>query len=262
VKNVSPSPSSTLGAVALSLALWFPTQTVPDPDMLLLAWSAAGRDDAVRRLLDENDDVDIGARDDEGWTALMHAVRGGHEETVEVLLEHGANVHSENNDGGTALHVAAEYGRTAIAEALLKAGADYEARDALGRTPFYRAFENRNAGVIDVLHAAAQADARRHAREESAPAPPQLIYSTAAPYTLTGFKEGIEGTVVLIVLVRADGSVGPANVSVGLEPSLDRSALRAVRQWRFTPALRAGKTVEAVVEVRIRFALPRELDGR
>ena len=260
--NTYWSPSTALGAVALALALVFSIQSGPDPDLLLLAWSAAGRDDAVRKLLDENKEVDIGVRDDDGWTALMHAVRGGHDKTVEVLLEHGANVHSESNDGGTALHVAAEYGRTAIAEALLKAGADYEARDALGRTPFYRAFENRNAGVIDVLHAAAQAAARRYAREETAPTSPELIYSTAAPYTLTGFKEGIEGTVVLIILVREDGSVGPANVSVSLEPTLDRSALRAVRQWRFTPALRAGKAVEAVVEVRISFALPRELDER
>jgi TonB family protein len=262
VNNTDRFPSTRLGAVALAVALVVPFQSGPDPDMLLLAWSAAGRDDAVRRLLEENKEVDIGVRDDDGWTPLMHAVRGGHEKTVEVLLEHGANVHSESNDGGTALHVAAEYGRTAIAEALLEAGADYEAQDALGHTPFYRAFENRNAGVIDVLHAAAQAAARRYAREESAPTSPELIYSTAAPYTLTGFKEGIEGTVVLLALVRADGSVGPANVSVGLEPTLDRSALRAVRQWRFTPALRAGKAVEAVVEVRITFTLPRELDER
>lgn len=254
------APSSTFGAIALALSLWIPIQSGPDPDALLLAWSAAGRDDAVRKLLDENEEVDIGVRDDDGWTALMYAVRGGHEKTVQVLLDHGANVHSENNDGGTALHVAAEYGRPEIAKALLRAGADYEARDALGRTPFYRAFENKHAGVIDVLHAAAQADARRYAPEETAPTPPQLIYSTAAPYTLTGLKEGIEGTVVLIVLVRTDGSVGPANVSVSLEPSLDRSALRTVRQWRFTPALRAGKVVDAVVEVKVPFQLPRKPD--
>ena len=227
--------------------------------MLLLAWSATGRDDVLRQLLEENEDVDIGVRDDNGWTALMHAVRGGHGRTVEVLLEYGANVHSENNDGGTALHVAAQYDRSEIAQVLLQTGADYEARDALGRTPFYRAFENGHGDVIDVLHAAAQADASRSARRDGAETtPPQLIYSTPAPYTLTGLKEGIEGTVVLIALVRRDGSVGPANVSVGLEPSLDRSAQRVVRRWRFTPAVRAGKPVDAVVEIKITFELPKE----
>lgn len=256
------SISNGSGVVALVFALWFPIQSGPDPDSLLLAWSATGRDDAVRKLLDESEEVDIGVRDDDGWTALMYAVRGGHEKTVEVLLEHGANVHSENNNGGTALHVAAEYDRSEIAETLLRAGADYEAGDALGRTPFYRAFDNKNADVIDILHAAAQADARRSMREDGAEtAPPKLIYSTPAPYTLTGFKEGIEGTVVLIILVRRDGSVGPANVSIGLEPSLDRSAARVVRRWKFTPAVRSGKPVEAVVEVKINFQLPKNPDA-
>ena len=256
------SASSGLAALTLAFALWFPIQGGPDPDSLLLAWSAAGRDEAVRKLLDENEEVDIGVRDDDGWTALMHAVRGGHEKTVEVLLEHNANVHSENNNGGTALHLAAEYDRSEIAAALIRAGADYEARDALGRTPFYRAFDNKNAAVIDVLHAAAQADDRRSAREDGAEtAPPQLIYSTPAPYTLTGFRDRIEGTVVLIILVRRDGSVGPANVSIGLEPSLDRSAARVVRRWKFTPAVRSGKPVEAVVEVKINFQLPKNPDA-
>ena len=254
-----------LGVVALVFALWFPTQSGPDPDSLLLAWSATGRDDAVRKLLDENEDADIGVRDDDGWTPLMHAVRGGHEKTVEVLIEHGANVHSENNHGGTALHLAAEYDHSEIAEALMRAGADYEARDALGRTPFYRAFDNRNADVIDALHAAAQADAARRSVRSGEPGgemvPPQLVYSTAAPYTLTGLKEGIQGTVVLIILVLRDGSVGPANVSVGLEPSLDRSAARVVRRWKFTPAVRNGKPIDAVVEVKINFQLPKNPDA-
>jgi len=260
--NTSASPSPSLAAAVLVLAFGLPVQTGPDPDMVLLAWSAAGRADQIQKLLDENKEVDIGVRDDNGWTPLMHAVRGGHQKTVEVLLEHGANVHSENNLGGTALHIAAEQGYAEIAEALLRAGADYEAYDVAGRTPFYYAFDNKHAEVIDVLHAAAQADARRYALEEGVETtPPQLIYSTAAPYTLTGMKEGIEGTVVLIILVRRDGSVGPANVSEGLEPSLDRSAQRAVRRWRFTPAERNGKPVEAVVEVRITFELPKNPDA-
>ncbi len=262
MKNSFQSISSGSGVVALVFALWFPIQSGPGPDGQLLTWSATGRDDAVRKLLDENEEVDIGVRDDDGWTALMHAVRGGHEKTVEVLLEHGANVHSENNDGGTALHVAAEYDRSEIAEALLRAGADYEAPDAIGHSPFYRAFDNKNADVIDVLHAAARADDRQSARQdETETAPPKLIYSTPAPYTLTGFKEGIEGTVVLIILVRRDGSVGPANVSIGLEPSLNRSAARVVRRWKFTPAVRSGTPVEAVVEVKINFQLPKNPDA-
>jgi TonB family protein len=245
----------------LLLAFWLPVQQGPDPDRLLLAWSAIGRDGAVRELLEENDQVDIGARDDEGWTALMHAARGGYADTVEVLLEHGANVYSENNEGATALHIAAQYGKSEVVELLLKAGADYEATDALGRTPFYRAFENKHADVINVLHAAAQADADRLAARQDVPGvgktvSPELVYSPRVPYTITGLKERIEGTVVLMLLVRRDGTVGPVNVSQNLEESLDRRAVRVVRGWRFTPALRNGKPVEAVVEIKIDFELP------
>ena len=245
---------------ALLFAWWLPSQSAQDSDRLLLAWSAIGREDAVEGLLSENEEVDIGARDDDGWTALMHAARGGHQGTVKVLLEHGANVHSENNEGGTALHVAAEYGRSEVVRLLLEAGADYEALDALGRTPFYRAFENKQAEVIDLLHAAARADADRRmaqhgGQSEGETLPPQLIYSPRAPYTLTGLKERIEGTVVLMILVRRDGSVGPVNVSESLEETLDRSAVRVVRGWRFTPAMRGGKPVEAVVEVKMDFEI-------
>ena len=37
----------------------------------------------------------------------------------------------------------------------------------------------------------------------------------------------------------------------------DRSALQAVRQWRFQPALRDGKPVAATVRVPVEFALER-----
>ncbi len=45
-------------------------------------------------------------------------------------------------------------------------------------------------------------------------------------------------------------------VSKNLEESLDRSALRAVRTWKFDPATRAGKPV--VVEINVDFELPEE----
>ena len=64
--------------------------------------------------------------------------------------------------------------------------------------------------------------------------------------------------VVLMVLVRRDGSVGAASVSEGLETSLDQSALRTVREWKFAPAMRDGHTVEVVLEVEVRFQLPTE----
>ena len=71
-------------------------------------------------------------------------------------------------------------------------------------------------------------------------------------------KQGIEGTVVLMALVRQDGSIGAVSVSKSLEESLDRSALQAVRTWRFDPATRAGKPVVVVVEINVDFVLPKD----
>jgi protein TonB len=88
--------------------------------------------------------------------------------------------------------------------------------------------------------------------------PPRIIESTEAPYTESARAKGIEGSVVLMVLVRRDGSVGAATVSEGLEVSLDQSALRTVKAWKFAPAMRNGKTVEVVLEVEVRFQPPAE----
>jgi TonB family protein len=193
----------------------------------------------------------------------MYAVEGGHDEIVGMLLAAGAIVDRQNQSGETALHLAARHGRTAAARLLLQAGADFGLRDAEGRTPLYRAIEKRRADVIEMLQAAAVAKGRgpgSHATLESPEQalPPTIVESTPAPYTESALAKRIEGTVVLMVLVRRDGSVGAASVSRGLEASLDESALRTVREWKFAPAMRRGKTVEVVLEVDVRFRLPGE----
>jgi protein TonB len=73
-------------------------------------------------------------------------------------------------------------------------------------------------------------------------------------------RMGFEGTVVLRVVVAADGS--PESVAV-LQSSghdvLDTAALDTVRsRWRFVPARRNGIAVEDSVQVPIRF---RQTDG-
>jgi TonB family protein len=234
-----------------------------DPDRQLRDWAAAGRTDAIRTLLRESEQVDIGSRDEAGWTALMYAVKAGHATIVEMLLEAGANVHSENDAGETALHLAARHGRPQAARLLLRHGADLTARDTEGRTPFYRALEHRKAEVIEVLQGAAQAEADRKSSVEmhgvtKETTPPKLVRSTPALYTDSGLEKGIEGTVVLMLLVRRDGSVGPVSVSKSLEESLDRSAVKAVKKWEFEPATRGGQPVEVVVEIKVDFKLPKE----
>ena len=75
-------------------------------------------------------------------------------------------------------------------------------------------------------------------------------------YPFAARRRGLEGKVLLRVAVLPSG----AAASVTVESSsghriLDRAAREAVRRWRFTPATRAGRPVEAEVRVPVTFKL-------
>jgi len=84
---------------------------------------------------------------------------------------------------------------------------------------------------------------------------PDLLREVRPDYTDDARRLGIEGEVVLEIIVRADGSVGDVRVVQGLRGGLDRRAVDAVRQWRFSPARRHGAPVDVVVEVAVEFKL-------
>ncbi len=65
---------------------------------------------------------------------------------------------------------------------------------------------------------------------------------------------GEQGTVVLTVLVKGDGSAGDVEVksSSGF-PRLDRAAADAVKSWHFNPATVDGKPVDRTYDVPITF---------
>ncbi len=66
--------------------------------------------------------------------------------------------------------------------------------------------------------------------------------------------EGAEGTVVLRVLVSADGIARSVDVAVSSGSLvLDQAAAAAVRRWRFTPATRNDVPIDAYAVLRIRY---------
>lgn len=85
--------------------------------------------------------------------------------------------------------------------------------------------------------------------------PPRLLREVKADYTDDARRRGIEGEVVLEIVVRRDGSVGDVRVRRGLDRGLDQRAIAAVRQWRFAPATRRGAAVDVIVEVGVDFTL-------
>ena len=85
--------------------------------------------------------------------------------------------------------------------------------------------------------------------------PPQLLREVKPDFTDDARRRGVEGDVVLEIVVRSDGSVGEVKVVQGLGAGLDRRAIDAVRQWRFSPAKRFGTPVDVLVEVAVEFKL-------
>lgn len=85
--------------------------------------------------------------------------------------------------------------------------------------------------------------------------PPQLIREVRANYTDEARRRAIAGDVVLEIVVRRDGNVGQVRVLQSLGAGLEQRAIDAVRQWRFSPAMRQGTAVDVVVEVAVGFSL-------
>ena len=69
-----------------------------------------------------------------------------------------------------------------------------------------------------------------------------------------GRKTPKMGFVTLYIVIGVDGVPRELLMYRGLSPAVDREAIKAVSQWRFTPAIRNGSPVEvsAIVEVSFR----------
>ena len=64
-------------------------------------------------------------------------------------------------------------------------------------------------------------------------------------YTRESMNRGIQGIVEVEAIVLPTGSVGAVQVIPPLDPDLDRSAIAAVKRWRFKPGTRDGKHPDA-----------------
>ncbi|MBV9072501.1 MAG: energy transducer TonB [Acidobacteria bacterium] len=84
---------------------------------------------------------------------------------------------------------------------------------------------------------------------------PRAIYKPDPEYSPEARQAKYQGTIVLSLVVGADGK--PRNIKVArtLGMGLDEKALEAVRQWRFEPAMKDGKPVAVLVDVEVAFRL-------
>jgi len=83
---------------------------------------------------------------------------------------------------------------------------------------------------------------------------PVPIHKTDPSYPPEQIKAHIEGEVILFGIIREDGSVDSVQLVRSLDPVLDKNAMAAFAEWKFTPAHRNGNpvAVEAVVHIPFR----------
>jgi TonB family protein len=84
---------------------------------------------------------------------------------------------------------------------------------------------------------------------------PKVLSETKPEYPPETKASGVQGLVTLECVVLPSGRVGDVAVKKSLEPTLDQAAIRAMRQWRFTPGTKDGKPVPVQVEVEMTFTL-------
>ncbi|HSF18322.1 MAG TPA: TonB family protein [Vicinamibacteria bacterium] len=223
-----------------------------------------GRYDAAERLL-ENPAVDPNAADEDGFTPLMYAARSNRPELVNLLTRAGAALNLQNNEGETALIVAVRRGRVDAARLLLMAGSDESVVDKRGRTALDWAEQQNRLYLAQIIRIASEpSNARVRVAEQPLAAkagslvPPRVVHETPPLYTESAFDRGIEGRVVLKVIVRKDGTVGPIRIHQSLEPGLDAAAVEAVRTWSFEPARIDDEPINVLIDVEIDFTILRK----
>lgn len=86
--------------------------------------------------------------------------------------------------------------------------------------------------------------------------PPLVLSRVDARYPSDALLARRGGQVTLTVVVLSDGSVGEVEVSASAGAELDQAAVIAVRQWRFTPAMRGGLAVASKIRVPFSFTPP------
>jgi TonB family protein len=84
---------------------------------------------------------------------------------------------------------------------------------------------------------------------------PHLIKKVEPQYSEEASKAGLAGTVLLQVMVGADGKARDLKVLRGLGLGLDESAVAAVSAWEFAPGTKDGQPVSVQARIEVNFRL-------
>jgi ankyrin repeat protein len=126
------------------------------------AGSAASRCDALQRAAANGQITDVNSilraepalvncRDAREWTPLHYAATSGRPDTIEVLLQRGAQIDALDRDGDTPLEYAASAGSVPATDMLLKHHAAIEKHGSNGYTPLQSAVFKGYSEIVQLL---------------------------------------------------------------------------------------------------------------
>jgi len=84
---------------------------------------------------------------------------------------------------------------------------------------------------------------------------PTIVFRVEPEYSEEARKARYEGTVLLEAIIKKDGRVDVLHLLRSLGFGLDQSAIQALKQWRFRPAMQDGKAVDAILNIEVSFNL-------
>lgn len=84
---------------------------------------------------------------------------------------------------------------------------------------------------------------------------PKLIHYVEPEFSSQSKEAFTEGVVKISTVVTAEGHPSESRVIRGLNAEEDRTALEALKQWRFQPGTKDGKPVNVRVTIEIAFHL-------
>ncbi|OAS14763.1 hypothetical protein A8708_23635 [Paenibacillus oryzisoli] len=123
--------------------------------------------------------------DDDGRTALIHAVIDNLTEITKFLIERGANVDAQDNLGYTPLHYASQNYLPEVVKLLVDNKANVDVKDSHGNSPLFRAvFNSRGRGEVILLLLSHGADA--HSKNNYDVSPIELA-KTISNYDVTQY---------------------------------------------------------------------------
>jgi TonB family protein len=100
-----------------------------------------------------------------------------------------------------------------------------------------------------------------YAWESGVVSKPKAVYKPGPRYAVNALIKNISGTIRVRVIVNEKGFPEILEIVEHLREGLDASALAAVSQWRFEPALKEGVATASVVVVELRFNLVKNRRG-